>query len=81
MEYESRDFHPGFLALSGQHGDRIFQIADDMFQEAVLVALGKHDRHFGTPNNWTSMLFAGIESNPAAITFLNQKLTLARALP
>jgi hypothetical protein len=45
------------------------------FQQAVGEALAKQDRHFGTPNNWDSMLFAGIVADPGALAALWQRAT------
>lgn len=50
----------------------------DAFRQSVRELLGKQDRHFGTPNNWDSMLLAGIEANPNASAALWQRMTALR---
>ncbi len=48
------------------------------FRQAVRDALSRKDRHFGTPNNWDSMLFAGLEANLDASAALWQRMTHIR---
>jgi hypothetical protein len=50
------------------------QVSDQMLAHAVADALNKKDIHYGSRNNWESMLFAGIAANAAAITFLVQRV-------
>lgn len=44
------------------------------FKRAVRTALEKYDRHSGTPNNWDSMLFAGVLEDDQVIRFLRQRV-------
>jgi hypothetical protein len=50
------------------------QVSDQMLAQAVNDTLDKKDTHYGSRNNWESMLFAGIAANAAAITFLVQRV-------
>lgn len=51
------------------------------FDNAVAVALGLADYEFHTPNNWKSMLFAGLANNAAAKEYLAQTIRRLRANP
>jgi len=48
------------------------------FKEAVRNTLAKSDRHYGTPNNWYSMIYAGIEGDPNASYALWQRMIAIR---
>ena len=48
-------------------------VTADIFRHAVRDSLDKHNRHYGTQNNWESMLFAGLEANQEAMAFLWQR--------
>jgi hypothetical protein len=45
-----------------------------VFKRAAKTALDKYDRHSGTPNNWDSMLFAGVLEDDDVIRFLRQRV-------
>jgi hypothetical protein len=51
------------------------------FDNAVDTALALADFEFHTPNNWKSMLFAGLANNPAAKAYLAQTIRRLRANP
>ena len=54
---------------------------DADFDSAVNVALGMSDEEFHTPNNWKSMLFAGLVNNVPAKAFLAQTIRRLRINP
>lgn len=56
-------------------------LTEAAFLQAVRDALARQDRHFGTPNNWDSMLLAGLEANMGAIRALMQRTTDLRINP
>jgi hypothetical protein len=50
-----------------------------MFTDELIRVLQKKDTHFGTPNNWESMLFAGIVDSPNAKDYLLERINGLRA--
>jgi len=50
------------------------QVSAQALTQAVADALNKKDIHYGSLNNWESMLFAGIQANAALIVFLAQRV-------
>ena len=50
------------------------QVSAQALTQAVADALNKKDIHYGSFNNWESMLFAGIQANAALIVFLAQRV-------
>lgn len=48
---------------------------------AVAVTLQKRDEHFGTPNNWESMVYAGLLENTDALEYIRNRVMLVRADP
>jgi hypothetical protein len=50
------------------------RVSFSAFRRAVQSALGRYDRHSGTPNNWDSMLFAGVLEDDEVMRFLRQRV-------
>jgi hypothetical protein len=48
-------------------------------RDAVRVTLQNRDDHFGTPNNWESMVYAGLLANPDALEYIRERVILVRA--
>jgi hypothetical protein len=49
-------------------------VTADEFEKAVIASLQRADDKLESPNNWESMLFAGIRAAPDAMAFLRQRL-------
>ena len=54
-------------------------ITAEQMTDAVTQKLQDTDAHFGTPNNWDSMLFAGVAASAEAKEYLQQRVGLLRA--
>lgn len=50
-------------------------------RNAVAVTLQNRDDHFGTPNNWESMVYAGLVACPDALDYIRSRVLLVRADP
>ena len=49
-------------------------VSFETVQEAVRIRLEHEDRHFGTPNNWSSILYSGIGANKELCEFLAERI-------
>jgi hypothetical protein len=55
------------------------EINVESFCLAVSESLARRDRHFGTPNNWDSILYSGLEANRDACKFLCRRVNELRS--
>jgi 5-methylcytosine-specific restriction endonuclease McrA len=79
-------FFSDFWTKHARKPERYFSLGPDVptvpdIRNAVAATLKNRDDHFGTPNNWESMVYAGLLACPDAMDYIRIRVLQDRADP